>query len=63
MLAVRDNRGEPTGTGEGPALKPLASRQEPISSLGQPAITQTHLQPFTHTHTHKHTLTQVKEGY
>ena len=44
---------------EEPALKLLASRQQPINSLGQPAITQKHLQPITHTHS----LIQVKEGY
>ena len=30
-----------------PALKLLAPRQQPIRSLGQPAIIQTHLQPVT----------------
>ena len=49
---------ELTGTGEKPTFKPSSSRQEPISSQGQPTTTQTHLQPITRTHT----LTQVKRG-
>ena len=58
MLAVWNSRGEPTGTGEEPAFKPLSSRQEPISSQGQPTTTQTHLQPITHSFSHS-----GKKGY
>ena len=39
LPAVLDSRGEPPETGEELAVKPLSSRQEPISSQGQPAIT------------------------
>ena len=52
ILVVLDSRGEPPGTREKPAFKPSSSRQEPISSHGQPTTTQTHLQPTTHSYSH-----------
>ena len=57
MLAVLDSRGEPAGTGWS---RPLVLRQEPISSQGQPSITDKPASNHTHTHTHTQTLTQVK---
>ena len=47
---------------EEPALKLLASRQEPVSSLDKPAITQTHLPPITHTHTQVKYIIQREAG-
>ena len=56
LLAVC--RRQTTGTGKELACKPLSSRQEPISSQGQPTTTQTHLQPITHSYSQS-----GKKGY